>query len=281
MTRRPTPSATMVTVRSPRGKRLADIGEIWDYRHLVHTLIWRELKVRYRHTTLGILWFVLQPLLMMLVISIGLRFAVPDTVEGLPYPLYVATGLVLWTYFYNALPTGAGSLEAYRSMLSKISFPRACLPLVFAITAIVDMLAASILLIPMFAYYDILPSWRMVFLPVIILGTACFVYGLALFLSAASARFKDLRQVIPFFTQLMFFGSPVFISQAGFTGTLSTLFMLNPFGTYLICFRWTLVPDAAPPSVLAVQLAAGITALVLVAGLAYFQRQQSTLVDIL
>jgi lipopolysaccharide transport system permease protein len=239
------------------------------------------LKVRYRHTTLGILWFVLQPLLMMLVISIGLRFAVPDTVEGLPYPLYVATGLVLWTYFYNALPTGAGSLEAYRSMLSKISFPRACLPLVFAITAIVDMLAASILLIPMFAYYDIIPSWRMVFLPAIILGTVCFVYGLALFLSAASARFKDLRQVIPFFTQLMFFGSPVFISQAGFTGTLSTLFMLNPFGTYLICFRWTLVPDAAPPSVLAVQLAAGITALVLVAGLAYFQRQQSTLVDIL
>lgn len=275
------PVANTLTVRSPRGKRLVDVYEIWLFRSLLMTLVWRELKVRYRHTALGVLWYVLQPLILMLVICVGLRFAVPGGVEGLPYPLYVASGLVLWTYFVNSLPTGAGSLETYRAILDKIAFPRACLPLVFCITAIIDMLAAGLLLVPMLYYYDMLPSWRLFMLPLIVLGTGCFIYGLSLLASAASARYKDLRHLVPFFTQLMFFGSPVFISHATMPPKLATIMLANPFATYLTSFRWAIFPDAVAPSQLSVLIAVGITFFVLLVGMSYFQRQQSNLVDII
>lgn len=270
-----------VTIRSPQRQTIRDCLQIWNFRYLVSMLVWRDLKARYRHTTLGVFWFVLQPFILMLVISTGLRFVIPGNIEGIPYPLYIASGLVLWAYFSNAFPPGSTSLETYRSMINKIAFPHACLPLVPCITAIVDMLAASLLLIPMFMYYDIIPSWRVVFLPFIIGGTAVFVYGLSLFASASSAVYKDLRHVIPFLSQLMFFASPIFISHAGLQGKLALLFMLNPFSTYLNAFRWAIFPDVVLPSPTAIYCAVGISVAIFFAGLVYFQRQQSTLVDIL
>lgn len=277
----PSKNSYDVIVRSPKGQTLGDALQIWDFRYLIWTLIWRDLKTRYRHTTLGVLWFVLQPLILMLVISVGLRFVISGDVEGLPYPLYVASGLVLWMYFANGFPAGSTSLETYRSMINKVSFPHSCLPMIPAITAAVDMLAAGVLLIPMFIFYEMVPSWRVVFVPLIMLGTGFFVYGLSLFASASSARYKDLRHVIPFLSQLMFFASPVFISHAGLQGKTATFFMLNPFATYLGAFRWALFPNSALPSAQAIMIAAAGTLALLLLGLVYFQRQQSTLADIL
>ncbi len=273
--------ATAVTVRTPKVQTLRDFLKIWDYRYLLKTLVWRDLKARYRHTTLGILWFVLQPLILMLVISVGFRFIISGDVEGLPYPLYVASGLVLWSYFANSFPQGSMSLESNSSMIQKITFPHACLPLVPVVTAIVDMMAASLLLIPMLVYYEIIPSWRVLLLPFIVFGTGVFIYGFTLLTSAASAVYKDLRNVIPFIGQLMFFGSPVFISHEGLQGRISTIFMLNPFSTYLDAFRWAIFPTSTPPSMQAVVVCAAFTVTLFFVGLTYFQRQQSTLADIL
>lgn len=270
-----------VTIRSPKGQTMVDIIKIWDYRFLLKTLVWRDLKTRYRHTTLGVFWFVLQPFILMIVISAGFRFIISGDVEGLPYPVYVASGLVLWAYFTNSFPAGASSLESNCGMINKISFPHACLPLVPVITAVVDMLSASLLLLPLLLYYEIMPSWRIVFLPAIIFGTGIFVYGLSLLASAASAVYKDLRHVIPFMSQLMFFASPVFISHASMQGKISTIFMLNPFSTYLDAFRWAIFSSSAPPSMQAIETTVVMTIVIFLFGLAYFQRQQSTLVDIL
>ena len=270
-----------ITIRSPKRQTLQDFVEIWEYRYLLKTLVWRELKARYRHTTFGVAWFVLQPLVFMLVITVGLRFAFPGDLGGLPYPMYVASGLVLWTYFGNGFPTGANSLQSYQSMINKVAFPHACLPLVPSITAAVDMLAASLLLIPMMMYYEIIPSWRVVFLPFIIAGTGLFIYSLALLFSGASSVYKDFRHVVPFLTQLMFFGSPVFISGEYVQGKIGLIFLFNPFVTYLNAFRWAIFPDYAMPPLHAFAIAGGMTIILFLWGLFYFQRQQSTIVDIL
>lgn len=274
-------AAEYVTIRSPKRKALRDFVEIWEYRYLLKTLVWRELKARYRHTTFGILWFVLQPLIFMLVITIGLRFAFPGDLGGLPYPLYVASGLVLWTYFSNGFPEGANSLEKGRSMINKVAFPHACLPLVPAITAIVDMFAASLLLIPMMIYYDIAPSWRMIFIPPILVGTGFFVYGLSLMASGVSSMYKDFKHAIPFFTQLMFFSSPVFISGEYVQGKIGLFLLCNPFVTYINAFRWAIFDSYAQPPLLAFVIAGSVTAVIFIWGLYYFQRKQSIIVDIL
>ena len=275
------PGSNRITVRSPKGLRMRDALQIWEFRHLLWMLVWRDIKVRYRHTTLGILWFVLQPFILMLIISIGFRFVIPRDVQGLPYPLYVASGLVLWTYFANGFPAGSTSLESNAALLNKIAFPHACLPLVPVLTALVDMLAASLLLVPMLFYYRAEPSWRIVCLPAILLGMAVFVYGLNLLASAASAVYKDLRHLIPFTMQLMMFASPVFISPASLHGKMSLLFVLNPFAAYLEAFRWAIFPSSYPPSLVEVATATAGSLLLFLFGLSYFQRQQATLVDIL
>jgi len=166
-------------------------------------------------------------------------------------------------------------------MLNKVYFPHTCLPMIPAITSIVDMLAASLLLIPMLIFYDIVPSGRIIFFPLVMCGMFLFVFGLSLFASACSAVYKDLRHVIPFFSQIMFFASPVFISHTHLPKGAGIVFLMNPFSTYLDAFRWMIFPTSLPPTDMAIGITIIMTLFIFLFGLRYFQRQQSHLVDVL
>jgi lipopolysaccharide transport system permease protein len=165
--------------------------------------------------------------------------------------------------------------------MNKVYFPRISLPLVPTLTSLVDMLAAGILLVPLLYYYGMAPSWRVVFLPAIMVGMVVWVYGLSLLASAASSRYKDLRHLIPFLSQLLFFSSTVFISHAQVPGAARWMFLANPLTTYLDAFRWAVFPIAPAPEMTAIAITAATSVLLLVAGLVYFRRQEATLVDIL
>lgn len=278
---RRTEDSHIITVREPTAARRPKFSEFWAFRYLLWTLVRRDLKVRYRHTLLGILWFVVQPLALMLVITVGLRFVFPGEILGLPYAAYVASGLVVWVYFANAFPAGAASLETYQAILNKIYIPKAILPLVPVLTAFADLLSASVLLAPVLFYYGIAPSWRLIFVPVVCLGLMLAVYGMALWASAAAARYKDLRQLVPFLAQLLFFASPVFISQHLLEGKARLLLQLNPLAAYIDAFRWCVFPSVPPPALDSVSIAVGVSFALFVSGIFFFQRQQANVVDTL
>jgi len=253
--------------------------ELLNNAAIIKLFVWRDLKVKYRHTFLGILWFVVQPLMMMLVISLGLGFAFPNLTSELPYPLYVASGLVLWTHFSNGFSGGAQSLDSFKGVIEKIAFQRACLPLVAVITAIVDMLAASFLLIALMLYYQSEASWRIVFMPILLLWGSLFIYGLTLFFSAASAVYKDVKHFIPFLTQLLFFCTPVFLKSEYISSKFGILALVNPLVTYLNIFRWLLFSGYPHPPVRDILIFVISCPLIFIVGYGYFQKKQIFISD--
>ena len=142
-----------VSVRSPKIDVLPDFAELWSYRYMIAILVWRDIKVRFSHSFLGIFWYIIQPLLLMLVIAVGFRFVMPKEVCGLPYPVFVASGLILWQYFSNALMSGASSFEKFQAIINKVYMPKLALPIAGITGSLADFLAASFLLVPLMMYY--------------------------------------------------------------------------------------------------------------------------------
>jgi lipopolysaccharide transport system permease protein len=278
--RNPAPPERVIT-RCAAAAVLPDFSELWRERHLVAVLVWRDLNVRFSHTVLGILWYVLQPALLMLVITVGFRFVMPADVGGMPYPIFVASGLVVWQYFANAFSAGATSFEKFHGVISKVYIPRLALPLACIAAALADMLAASLLLVPLMVYYQIIPSWRIVLVPGVVGGIMLFVAGLALALSVACAKYRDLRHVLPFASQLFFFASPIFFAHAVLPPRLQTLLGINPLAGYVDAFRWALFPHAHPPRPTRLLVAVAVSGAIFLAGLFYFQRSEGDVVDIL
>lgn len=269
-----------VSVRSPKIDVLPDFAELWSYRYMVAILVWRDIKVRFSHSFLGIFWYVIQPLLLMLVIAIGFRFVMPKEVNGLPYPVFVASGLILWQYFSNALMSGASSFEKFQAIISKVYLPKLALPIAGITGSLADFLAASFLLVPLMMYYEIVPSWRIIFIPIVILCVALLVGGLVLFLSVACAKYKDVRHILPFATQLLFFASPIFVPQNLLPVGAIGILRLNPLAGYLDLFRWVLFADVQPPDPAGIVWAISFSVAFFALGLIYFQSRQGDLIDV-
>ena len=246
---------------------------------IIKLFVWRDLKVKYRHTFLGIFWYVVQPLMMMFVITLGLGFVYPNTDLDLPYPLYVASGLVLWTHFSNGFSDGSKALDSFKGVIEKIAFQRACLPLVAVITAIVDMIASSFLLIAVMLFYHSEPSWRIIFMPILIIWGSFFIYGLALFFSAASVLYRDVRHFVPFLTQLLFFCTPVFLKSEYLSSKFGVLASVNPLVTYLNFFRWLIFSDYPSPSDVEALIFIIMCPLIFIIGYGYFQKKQILISD--
>jgi lipopolysaccharide transport system permease protein len=243
--------------------------------------VWREVKVRFSHTVLGVLWYVLQPLLLMVVITVGFRFVFPADVNGLPYPVFVASGLILWQYVANALMSGASGFERFQSIMNKVYVPKLALPMAGVAASLADLLAASLLLVPLMMYYRLTPSWRVVFVPVVIFGVVTFMTGVVLWLSIACVRYRDVRHVLPFATQLLFFASPIFVPHDVLGDRVRGAFALNPLVGYVDAFRWVVFESARPPDGRAIGLAIGVSLVLIVGGGLYFQRLQGDVVDII
>lgn len=268
------------SIRSSKVALLPDVPELWNYRYMTGALVRRDIKVRFSQTVLGILWYVLQPFLLMVVITIGFRFVFPADVNGLPYPLFVASGLIIWLYFANALNSGASCFERFQGIVTKIYIPNLALPLASIIASLADLLAASLLLGPLMLYYQSMPSWRVILIPVIVSGLMLWVCGLVLVLSVACAKYKDLRAVLPLVTQVLFFASPVFVSDRMLSGGAKFLFGINPLAGYIDAFRWAIFAKAQPPDLAGVILAGAATVGLFFAGLLYFQRFHGDVLDI-
>ncbi|MEM1177065.1 MAG: ABC transporter permease [Acidobacteriota bacterium] len=255
------------------------LGELWQYRELLFFLTWRDIKVRYKQTVLGVLWAILQPLLTMVVFSLFFGGLAKIPSDGLPYPIFSFAALVPWTFFANALSQSSNSLVGSANLLRKIYFPRLVIPLSSVIAGAVDFILAFGVLLLMMAYFGIAPTINVVFLPLLLVLSTTTALGVGLWLSAMNVQFRDVRYTVPFATQLWLFATPIAYPSSLLAEKWQLVYSLNPMVGVVEGFRWALLgTETAPGPMIAVSALASLV--LLVSGAFYFRRMERSFADL-
>lgn len=271
----------MITTRieGRRGIPGLKLGELWEFRELLLLMAWRDLRIRYKQTVLGIMWAILPTLFSGLVFSVIFGRLAGLGSEGLPYPAFYFAAVVPWNLFANILNHTSNCLTGNTNLLHKIYFPRLILPLKTVLVALVDFLFASTLIVGVMFYYGMTPSVNLVWLPFYLLLALLTGLGVGLWFAALNAHFRDVAMFLPYFTQIWFFLTPIFYSSTLYREPWQTLNRLNPMASVATGFRWCLYGVGQPPdAIVAVSfLLAGLLAL---SGAYFFKKVERTIVDI-
>lgn len=255
-------------------------AELWRSRELVYFLALRDIQVRYRHLALGIVWAALQPILATVVLSLFLGRLASVPSDGLPYPLFVIAGLVAWHVFFFGLTEGGSSLVSNERLITKVYFPRMAIPLAAIAPALLDYCVGLAVVLVFQVSMGIAPSPKAPL--VLAFGLLGFVaaLGVAAWLAALNARYRDFRYAVPFLAQLWFFVTPVAYPATLVPEKWLVLYSLNPMVAVVTGFRWALLEGPAPS---APMLAASVasTFVMLCAGIFYFRRTEQTIADVL
>ena len=255
-------------------------ADLWRFRELLGFLAWRDIKVRYKQTTLGVLWALIQPAVTLAVFTFifGKLAGMPG--GNAPYPLLVLCGLLPWQLFAAAFSNASGSLVANTHLISKVYFPRLIVPLSSIAVALIDFAVVLMLLIGLCAWWRFVPDGRVLLLPVFILLTLLTALGTGLWLTALTVKYRDFRFVVPFLLQIGLFLSPVGFSSTNLPNWRH-IYSLNPMVGAIDGFRWCLLhgEPALDPANLAIS--AGMMTLLLVSGLWYFRHTERTFADLI
>lgn len=221
-------TALQVVIRPRRKITWRDIQEIWKYRELLYFFAWRDLKVRYKQTIIGIGWVVFQPLITMVVFTVFFGTFAKMPSDNIPYPIFVYAGLLFWQLFSGALSETSNSLIANQPIITKVYFPRLILPLSSVLTKCVDFSISTVILIVLMLVYGYLPGFSaLVLFPLLLFITLLASLGIGLLFAAINVKYRDVRYVIPFFVQLLLFITPV-IYPSSITGSFERVLEINP-----------------------------------------------------
>jgi lipopolysaccharide transport system permease protein len=217
-----------------------NLRELWSYRGLLYFLTWRDLKVRYKQTALGVAWAIIQPLFTMLIFTLffGKLAHVPS--NGVPYPVFVYSGLLLWTFFANGVGTSSNSLVGNANLLTKVYFPRLIVPAAAIGAGLVDLLVAFTVLIGLMIYYHVPTSWNLLLLPLFVALTTALAFGVGTWLAALNVKYRDIKFAVPFMVQLWMFVSPIIYPTDFVPPKWGWLLALNPLTGILDGFRASL-----------------------------------------
>jgi homopolymeric O-antigen transport system permease protein len=253
-------------------------AEIWRSRETLYFLAWRDVKIRYKQAVLGIAWAVLQPLFTMITFAVvfGRLAAIPS--NGVPYPLFSYSALVLWTYFAVTLAQVSNSLVANSSLITKIYFPRVLLPAAAAVASLLDLAVSSVLLVGMLVYYRVTPRWTMLLTPVFVGQTVLLVMGIGMLLAALNVRYRDVKYTIPFLTQLGLFVTPIIYPVSFLPHRFQGWLALNPMTGVIEGFRACLFGTSFDWNVLGCSWF--LTLLLLLSGGAHFRSTERVFADI-
>jgi lipopolysaccharide transport system permease protein len=272
--------AETIRLQPTRGfSRMLSPRELWRYRDVALQIAARDVTVRYRQTALGIAWVVLQPVLTMVVFSIFFGHLAHVSSEGVSYPLFSLAGLVPWTFFANALLLGSISLVANSALVSKIYFPRIFIPAGVVAASVVDLAVALVILFVIDLVAGTVPSTAIVALPLLIAIAVAAALGVAAALSALNVRYRDVRYAVPFTVQLWLFATPVAYPSTLLHAPWRTLSAINPMVGVVEGFRWAMLGRLQAPWAL-IGVSAASAAIILVAGLAYFDRVERGFADV-
>lgn len=261
------------------GQHLASLREVWQYRELLYFLVWRDLKVRYKQTVLGVLWAVLQPLAAAVIFTVVLGMFVKVPSEGVPYPMFAYLGLLPWQLFAFALIESTSSVVVHERLLKKVYFPRLYLPLTPVIGAVVDFAVASVVAVAFLVAYRVRLGPGLLALPLLIAAVLLCAFAVSVWLAALNVKYRDVRYAVPFLVQVWFFATPIVYSSSVIPAHLRPWWALNPMASIVDCFRWSLL-GTPRPTLAAMLVSAGVTLILLVGGVAYFRRVEATIADL-
>jgi lipopolysaccharide transport system permease protein len=270
-----------IRLQATRGfSRVLSPPELWRYREVAFQIARRDITVRYRQTLFGAAWAVLQPVAFMVVFTLVFGNLAGVSSEGLPYPLFSLAALVPWTFFANAVVLGSDSLVTNAPLVSKIYFPRIFIPAGVVAAGLLDLAISLVILFVIVLAWGVVPPIAVLALPLLVVVTVATALGICSALSAINVRYRDVRYVVPFAIQLWLFATPIAYSSSEIDEPWRTLSAINPMTGVVEGFRWAVLGADNDPGLL-IAISAACAALVLIGGLAYFDRVERRFADII
>lgn len=275
-----THSRSQLVIRAGESERLY-WQDLWRYRELFYFLAWRDILVRYKQTAIGIAWALLRPLLTMIVFTVVFGSIAKLPSNGVPYPILVFSGLLPWQFFSNALAECSNSLISNSNLLSKVYFPRLIIPTSSVIVSFVDFLISGMILLGLMAWYNFVPSWQIVALPVFTLMAFLASMGAGLWLAALNVQYRDFRYIVPFLVQLGLYLSPVGFSSNVIPEQWRLLYSLNPMVGVIDGFRWSIMGQSSVLSGWTMVLSMTVVLALFGSGIWYFRKMERTFADVI
>ena len=260
--------------------------DLWRYRELFYILSWRDLKVRYKQTIIGVVWSVLRPLLTMLIFTYVFgeiaRFPVP---EGIRYPVLVFAGLLPWQFFAAGLAESSNSLIGNERLISKVYFPRMIIPVSSIITSLVDFIISLVLMFLLLIWFRVTPSVNLIFLPLFIVLAFLASFGVGLWLAALNVNYRDFKHVVPFIVQIGLYISPVGFTSALASGIIPEkfrlLYYINPMAGVIDGFRWCFFGNKMPLNLPGLGISVGVILFFLFIGIRTFRKMEKGFADLI
>jgi lipopolysaccharide transport system permease protein len=272
------PETPSIRIRASNKWSSINLQEIWAHRELLYFLVWRDLKVRYKQTILGVSWVILQPVLMTLIFAVFLGNIAHIPSDGVPYILFLYSGLLPWTFFSNAVSTSSHSLIASAHMITKVYFPRAIVPLAAILVRLSDFLVASAILVGLMIYYGQPITRSILIAPFLILHLTLLALALSLWFAALNVKYRDVGTVLPVILQLWMFASPIIYPASLVAPRWKWAYSLNPLVGIVGGFRAALLGSALDRKSLL--FSAVITVMLLVYSTFVFRRMEDQFADV-
>lgn len=273
-------AANVVTIEAGR----ADAHywrDLWSFRELLWFLAWRDILVRYKQTVIGVTWSLIRPLLTMIVFTVvfGKLAGLPS--NGVPYPILVFAALLPWQFFANSLSDSSNSLLSNAGMISKVYFPRLIVPASSIVVSVVDFMITLALMLGLMLWFQVMPSWRMLLLPVFLALALATAFGAGLWFAALNTKFRDFRYIVPFVVQFGLYVSPVGFSSDLVPERWRVLYSLNPMVAVIDGFRWAIIGGEARIYWPGFVVSCLLIAFILVTGVMYFRKTEKTFADVI
>lgn len=269
----------IVTIIEPSYKlKFINFKEVWEYRELLWAFVKRDIQIRYKQTLIGGLWAILQPFLAMIIFSFFFGYLAKIPGNGVPYPIFSYAGLVLWSYFTNALSTSSACMIGNAGLVTKVYFPRIILPIAATMVGLIDYVVASMILVGLMFYFHIFPTLAILVLPFVVLLTWMLASGIGFWLSAINVKYRDVGYVVPFFIQMLLFVTPI-IYPSAIAPNFQWLLMANPLTGIIETHRALLFGLPIPYVNLMVSIC--ISLVIFFTGSTYFRSVEKYFADII
>jgi lipopolysaccharide transport system permease protein len=255
--------------------------DLWRYRELFYFLAWRDILVRYKQTAIGVTWSLIRPFLTMVVFTVVFGKLAKLPSEGAPYPILVFAAMLPWQFFASALAECSESLISNANLISKVYFPRLIVPASAVIVSFVDFLMSGTIMLALMAWYNFVPSWRILTLPIFILIAFAASMGVGLWLSALNVKYRDFRYVVPFLVQFGLYISPVGFSSSLVPQQWRMLYSLNPMVGVIDGFRWAILGGKSTIYLPGFAISMVLVGLLLASGVWYFRKTERTFADVI
>jgi lipopolysaccharide transport system permease protein len=275
----PQPDKPLITIEPSKGWVSLNLRELWAHRELLYFLTWRDVKVRYKQTVLGVMWAILQPFFMMLIFTLFFGKLAGIRTGDVPYPLFAFAGLVPWTFFANSVTSGGNSLTGSAGLITKVYFPRLLVPIAAVAAGFVDFILAFIILVGLMFYYQVTPTIGLLMLPLLAALMMLFALAVGMWMAALNVRYRDIRFALPFLIQLWLFVSSVIAPSSAVPEQWRWLLVLNPMSGFIEGFRAALF--GLPFSWTTLGISCAITLAALTYSAHAFRRMEKNFADII